>query len=60
LFGCENFLSKKSKKLKLIFEKGKSQLEKEMDILKIIKDLRNIKIFKKLLGYKGLYKFVIQ
>ena len=31
-----------------------------MDILKIIKDLRNIKIFKKLLGYKGLNKFVIQ
>ena len=31
-----------------------------MDILKIIKDLRNIKIFKKLLGYKGINKFVIQ
>ena len=31
-----------------------------MDILKIIRDLRNLKIFKKLLGYKGLNKFVIQ
>ena len=30
-----------------------------MDILKILKDLRNIIIFKKLLGFKGLSKFVI-
>ena len=59
LFGCENIISKKNKKLQLIFERGKNQLFKEMDLLKILKDLRNIIIFKKLLGFKGLNKFVI-
>ena len=59
LIEVDFFFSNKSKKLKIIYERGKNQLKNEMDILKILKDLRNIIIFKKLLGFKGINKFVI-
>ena len=44
----------------MIFKKGKEILDKELDILRIIKNLRNLKIFNKLLGYEGINKFAIK
>lgn len=44
----------------MILTKGNEILNKELDIIRIIKNLRNLKIFNKLLGYEGINKYAIK
>ena len=50
---------KNNKRLIDIFEKGKQMFEAETDIIKVIKNIRNMKIFLKFLGYDGLNKYIV-
>ena len=52
--------SKKTKNKQKLLKKGNEILNKELDIVRIIKNIRNLKIFSKLLGYEGINKFAIK
>ena len=56
----KNCSSKKTKSQQTIIKKGKVIIYKELDILRILKNLRNLKIFNKLLGYDGINKYAIK
>ena len=43
-----------------MYEIGHERLEKEMDVVKIIRSLRNLKIFNKLQGHNDEIKFAIK
>ena len=47
-------------KLYNLFEKGYEQVEKEMDLIKLIRGIRNLKIFNKVNGFSEQIKFIIK
>ena len=46
--------------MQAILTKGNEILNKELDVVRIIKNIRNLKIFNKLLGYEGINKYAIK
>jgi len=46
--------------LRRIYKEGKKRLKKELDIVRIAKDLRNVKLMLRKKGYNGWKKFRIK
>ncbi len=57
---CQACCQRKNYKLYRLFEKGYDQLEKEMDLIKLVRGIRNLKIFNKVNGFNEHIKFIIK